>query len=85
MAAPPTEEDYEDYEEEAELGEGEGAEPVKGAELKEGAEPTKGEESVEATTTTPTPTARGEGRGRGRRRRDGRDAGREVAFLVCIW
>ncbi|XP_074875118.1 complement C4-like [Buteo buteo] len=78
------EEDYEYYEEEAELGEGEGEEPAKGAGLKEGAEPTKGEEPVEATTP-PTPTARGEGRGRGRRRRDTRDAGREVAFLVCIW
>ncbi|KAM9592115.1 LOW QUALITY PROTEIN: complement C4-B-like [Morphnus guianensis] len=90
------EEDYEDYEEEAELEEGEGAEPAKGAEpaedlepvkgaaLKEGAEPTKGEEPAEATTP-PTPTARGEARGRGRRRREARDPAREVAFLVCIW
>ncbi|XP_074995485.1 LOW QUALITY PROTEIN: complement C4-B-like, partial [Calonectris borealis] len=82
------EEDYEDYEEEAELEE-EGAEPGDGAEPKEGSRPADGAEPVEreepAEAAAPlSPMELWEGRGR-RGRREARDPSREVAFLLCIW
>ncbi|KAM9266886.1 LOW QUALITY PROTEIN: complement C4-B-like [Cariama cristata] len=76
------EEDYEDYEEEAELEE-ERAETEEGAEPAKGRKPVEGEEPADSPAPL-SPVELWEARRR-RRRRDMRDPGREVAFLVCIW